>query len=46
MEDLNYQYIQKEENPIDCNESLKEVKNLENKGVITELAKQLRNSLR
>ena len=34
MEDLNYQYIQKDNNPIDCNESLKEVKNLENKGII------------
>lgn len=34
MEDLNYQYIQKENNPMDCNDSLKEVKNLENKGVI------------
>ncbi len=34
MEDLNYQYIQKENNPTDCNDSLKEVKSLENKGVI------------
>ena len=41
MEDLNYQYIQKEENPIDCNESLKEVKNLENKGVITGISEAI-----
>jgi len=34
MEDLNYQYIQKENHPIDCNESIKDVKNIENKGVI------------
>lgn len=34
MEDLNYHYIQKDNNPIDCNESLKEVKDLENKGII------------
>jgi hypothetical protein len=34
MEDLNYQYIQKDNNPIDCNESLKEVKSLENRRVI------------
>jgi predicted ATP-dependent endonuclease of OLD family len=34
MEDLNYQYIQKEGNPKDCNDNLKEVKNIENKGVI------------
>jgi predicted ATP-dependent endonuclease of OLD family len=33
MDDLNSQYIQKENNPIDCNESIKEVKNLENKGL-------------
>jgi AAA15 family ATPase/GTPase len=37
MEDLNYKYIEKEGNPIDCNEVLKEVKSLGNKGVITEL---------
>lgn len=34
MENLNYQYIQKENNPTNCNESLKDVKNIENKGVI------------
>ncbi|MCK9627666.1 MAG: AAA family ATPase [Bacteroidales bacterium] len=33
MEDLNYQYLQKENTPIDCNDSLKEVKELENRGV-------------
>lgn len=41
MEDLNYQYIQKENNPIDCNESLKEVKSLENKGVITGISEAI-----
>lgn len=41
MEDLNYHYIQKEENPIDCNESLKEVKTLENKGVITGISEAI-----
>lgn len=38
MEDLNYQYIQKENNPFNCNESIKEVKNLDNKGVIVGIA--------
>lgn len=37
MEDLNYRYLQKDNNPIDCNELLKEVKNIGNKGVITEI---------
>ena len=37
MDDLNYRYIQKENNPIDCNENLKEVKNIGNKGVINEI---------
>lgn len=41
MEDLNYQYIQKENHPIDCNESIKEVKNLENKGVIVGIAEAI-----
>jgi len=41
MEDLNYQYIQKENNPTDCNHSLKEVKNLENKGVIVGIAEAI-----
>lgn len=41
MEDLNYQYIQKENNPTDCNDSLKEVKNLENKGVIVGIAEAI-----
>jgi len=41
MEDLNYQYIQKESNPTDCNDSLKEVKNLENKGVIVEISEAI-----
>ena len=34
MEDLNFQYIQKENNPTDCNDCLKNVKNIENKGLI------------
>lgn len=34
MEDLNYQYIQKEDNPLDCNDTLKDVKSIEGKGVI------------
>ena len=34
MEDLNHKYIQKANHPIDCNEILKEVKNVEGKGVI------------
>lgn len=41
MEDLNYQYIQKENNPVDCNDSLKEVKNLDNKGVIIGIAEAI-----
>jgi len=41
MEDLNYQYIQKENNPTDCNDSLKEVKNLENKGVNVGIAEAI-----
>lgn len=41
MEDLNYQYIQKDNNPADCNDSLKEVKNLENKGVIVGIAEAI-----
>lgn len=41
MEDLNYQYIQKENNPTDCNDSLKEVKNLETKGVIVGIAEAI-----
>ncbi len=41
MEDLNYQYIQKENNPTDCNDSLRDVKNLENKGVIVGIAEAI-----
>jgi len=41
MEDLNYQYIQKDNNPTDCNESLKEVKSLENKGVIVGISEAI-----
>ena len=41
MDDLNYRYLLKDENPIDCNEKLKEVKNVGNKGVITELSEAL-----
>lgn len=41
MEDLNYQYIQKENNPTDCNDSLKEVNNLENKGVSVGIAEAI-----
>lgn len=41
MEDLNYQYIQKDNHPIDCNESIKEVKNLDNKGVIIGIAEAI-----
>ena len=41
MEDLNYQYIQKENHPVDCNESIKEVKNLDNKGVIIGIAEAI-----
>jgi AAA15 family ATPase/GTPase len=37
MEDYNYQYIQKEGNPIDCNDVIKEVKNIPNKGVTESL---------
>lgn len=33
MEDFNYQYIQKDENPIDCNDKIKDVKSTENKGI-------------
>ena len=41
MEDLNYQYIQKENNPTDCNDSLKEVKSLEIKGVIVGISEAI-----
>jgi len=41
MEDLNYHYIQKENNPIDCNESLKAIKNLENKGIIVGISEAI-----
>ena len=34
MEDFNYQYIQKDNNPTDCNEILKEVKNIDIKGIV------------
>lgn len=37
MEDLNFQYIHKDGNPIDCNSCLKDIKNIENKGIITNL---------
>lgn len=33
MEDFNYQYIQKDGNPLDCNDKLKDVKNIDNKGI-------------
>ncbi len=33
MEDFNYQYIQKDENPVDCNDKIKEVKSIDNKGI-------------
>ncbi|MFH1321205.1 MAG: AAA family ATPase [Bacteroidota bacterium] len=33
MEDLNYQYIQKENHPIDCNEQIKEVKDVRSDGI-------------
>ncbi len=33
MEDLNYQYIQKENHPIDFNEQIKEVRDVENEGI-------------
>ena len=41
MEDLNFRYIQKEESPIDCNENLKEIKSIGNKGVIKELSEAI-----
>lgn len=41
MEDLNYQYTQKEENPIDCNDCIKEVKNIGNKGAIAGIAEAI-----
>ena len=41
MEDLNYQYIQKENHPIDCNENIKEVKYLDNKGVSIGIAEAI-----
>ena len=33
MEDLNYQYIQKENHPIDCNEKLNEITEVESDGI-------------
>lgn len=42
MEDLNFRYIQKEESPIDCNENLKEIKSIGNKGVINELSQAIK----
>ena len=33
MEDLNYQYSQKENHPIDCNELIKEVKDVKSAGI-------------
>lgn len=33
MENFNFQYLQKEEHPFDCNESIKNAKSFENKGV-------------
>lgn len=41
MEDLNYQYIQKENHPINCNEKLDEVRNADYKGVISGLSEAL-----
>lgn len=41
MEDLNYQYIQQEGNPINCNESLKDVKNLDKKGATTGISEAI-----
>lgn len=41
MDDLNYRYLLKDDSPIDCNEKLKDVKNIGNKGVISELSEAL-----
>lgn len=41
MEDLNYQYIQKENHPVNCNEKLDEVRNADYKGVISGLSEAM-----
>lgn len=41
MEDFNYQYIQKDENPFDCNDKIKDVKNIDNKGIRAGLAEAI-----
>lgn len=38
MEDFNYQYIKKEDHPIDCNELVKEVKEMDTAGIADGLA--------
>lgn len=39
MEDLNYQYIQKENNPLDCNEKLNEIIDIESDGIKEAISK-------
>lgn len=42
MEDFNYQYIRKKNNPVDCNETLNVIRNLDNEGVTLNLAEAVR----
>jgi len=41
MENFNFQYLQKDENPFDCNESIKNAKSFENKGVTEGVAEAI-----
>lgn len=41
MENFNFQYLQNEEHPFDCNESIKNAKSFENKGVTEGVAEAI-----